>query len=476
MDSIIKRIIMVIFHIFPLTLPAQTFEWLNNTKSILGESFTGASMDSSGTIAVVGNFQRELLFNNDTLRFTNNINSAFVCKYYSDSRLAWVKAFQNCNFEKVVSQNNGDIIVFGSARDTLHTTLGSIIASNTNRTSFLLKFDSVGLLIGMKALGFNSNAVSILNVKLDPFGNVNLLGYYSSNFFVLGTLITKSTNISDGVIIKISSDFESIQQIKTATNCSFTDAAFDNQQNIYLIGTLSSNTNSSIFDSYNFIPNNSDVILCKINSLNTFSWVKRFGGASSDRGESIIVNNQKIYFCGSFINSSIFSQISLTSNPSGKQNGFIGIADTSGNIESIRQGFNNCAFINIGLAKNGNLMLMGTFNDSFKYDGFNLYSPISNCIFIAKLDPQLNGLWFLSLNFNGAVSSVLSSPNFEIYFSGTMYTNSMQFGPFYRFFNTINNNGFLVKLSDNYIKIKDPHSHQLCTHDSIQIPYTSYGK
>jgi gliding motility-associated-like protein len=411
------------------------------------------------------------------MRYTNIVNSAFIGKFNPNSTISWLKEFKNCDFEKTVIDSDCNSYVLGQTKDTLTTNLGQIIGSFANRTYFILKFDSNGTLNKLVNLGFTTSSVSVLNLKIDNFNQIYLMGYYLANFNILGTLVTKNGNGGSGFLAKINLESGNLTYSKTATSCNFVDITFDEFGAIYLTGTLTGGMGNSSFGTINLTAIQNDIFIAKLVESGNYSWVKKAGGNQQDQSNGISYFGGKLYFYGSIIGTVNFDGLSKTSIPANTQNGFIAVADTVGNILKVRICNSNAStFSNLQINSDGNILAMGVFSDKLFYDNFQLSTSINNCLYISKIDTSLNGLWFLSLNSTGSLANCLASQNREYYFAGSMYASSMQFGPFYRFFNISNNNGFLVKLSDITIATQAPNQTNFCSGEQFNVNYETTGK
>ncbi|MFN4082708.1 MAG: PKD domain-containing protein [Bacteroidia bacterium] len=455
---------------------AQNFEWLLNTNSFSSEIFTDKCIDSQGNIFLIGNFENNISFSNDSSRNTFDNFSSFICKVDTNGSMNWLKVYSSCSFVKIIIQSN-NLIIYGFTRDSFKTELGNIVGSNSQRKGFFINFNLNGNLSVIKDLGVINN-FSLQKLRKDNNNNIYLTGHITNNLTIESTLIVKQPNsLTDGVLLKFNNSLNLMNYL-TFTNTTVVDIAFENQGNYYITGILSGlvGNNSNIGG---IILNNvkNDIFYAKFNSVNNIVWAYKIGGNETDQVTSLFLMNNKLFIVGNGYGQINFNGQNFNTKPLNDYNAFIAISDTNGSILNVRFLENSNSIIGeISMNNFNEILMLGLYNSTLTIQNKSISWPLNNCLFVSKFDENLNCLWLLSLNSQGAPLSVISNNKREYYFSGYVYSNFILFGPFYRPLFTTSNNGFLVKISDISIRQGILSKKQYCGGDSLNMPYSITGR
>ena len=144
-----------------------------------------------------------------------------------------------------------------------------------------------------------------------------------------------------------------------------------------------------------------DIFVTKLDSSGNLVWAKRFGGSSTDFGNSIAVDSSgNIYTTGVFSDAADFGITNLTSV--GQYDVFVSKLNSSGNLVWAKS-FGSSAtdygdFGNsIAVDSSGNIYTTGAFEGTADFDPgagtTNLTSAGGNDIFVSKLDSSGNLVW-----------------------------------------------------------------------------------
>lgn len=195
-----------------------------------------------------------------------------------------------------------------------------------------------------------------------------------------------------------------VKQIAGNSNDISNGIISDTDGNIYVTGyfqgTVDFDPNSS---TYNLTSQGGyDVFVLKIDETGDFLWAKQMGGASWDKGTSIVIDkNRNIYTTGTFQGSANFdpSLTNYTISALGSQDVYIQKLDENGNFLWAKQigGSPMENGSSIGVDTNGNVYVSGGFEGTVDFDPstitYNLTSAGNYDIFIQKLDENGNFLW-----------------------------------------------------------------------------------
>jgi hypothetical protein len=182
-------------------------------------------------------------------------------------------------------------------------------------------------------------------------------------------------------------------------------------------------------------------------------WAQTYGGTGYDSGSEVTIDgNGGFYLAGGFELNAAFSAIALTSQ--GQDDGFVLRGDAQGNTLWARQlaGVGSDGFLDIKLASNGGLYLLGTFSSSVvNYDSQLFTNAGGYDVLLMRCDRNGNFVWgqrgggtgndlgaSLSCGANGLVSFSYS------------FATSTQYGPF-AFTNAGATNAVLLQFQDNTI-------------------------
>ena len=232
-----------------------------------GDAAVNVATDPSGNVLLVGNFYGTVNFGGGNVT-VNGTSDAFVAKYNSAGTFVWAKHFGGTRGNKtngVVADSSGNVIICGGFEDSINlggSTFTAVSAGlGTQYDGFVAKFNSAGTHVWSKAFG-SSGTDEGVGVFTDASNYVYLAGLFSStiNFGVGGN----------------------------QTSAGGTDAF-----------------------GIRYAPANGAP-----------AWVKRWGGTSDDRANSVgWGNNGNVVFAGRFAGTTNFGGGSVTSKGSG--DGFV---------------------------------------------------------------------------------------------------------------------------------------------------------
>ncbi len=240
-------------------------------------------LDKSENIYLLGYSETE--FNEETNSGDRNI---FLVKYNKDGILQWTKEFGSIDFDEGTSiaiDTNENIYITGY-------TWGDIVEniySDTNGSDiFLMKLDSNGNNIWVKQ--FNSIGTQIgYSVITDNEDNIFLEGITESSFEN-----NLHIGFSDVVLMKFDSNGNNLWTKEFGSN-SYDEGKsiiIDNQKNIFIVG----NTQGSFNEFEN--KGKRDIFLTKLDNLGNIIWTKQWGTNNHDNGNSVTINNNKIFITG----------------------------------------------------------------------------------------------------------------------------------------------------------------------------------
>jgi gliding motility-associated-like protein len=238
---------------------------------------------------------------------------------------------------------SGNLYVGGYYDNLLSGTFGTLFLSPGLRDGFIAKYNSLGTLLSAFPLGsFGNDEVS--SVACDPSGNLYATGYFNGTVDFdpsLAAYTLTASGTKDGFLAKYNSsgalqwavkfggtlNDEGVKVAATSSNVCITgyyesSATFQSTSSV-TIGTGTAQTGITFFGA-------------NYNSNGVVQWVVTGGGAGSDLGYGVCVDNSKAYFVGTYQNTFILYNSSgspsstLSTQQANKLDVFVAAYDLNG--------------------------------------------------------------------------------------------------------------------------------------------------
>lgn len=434
----------------------QSLEWVNSMGGIGYERSCDITMDNSGNIYTIGNFEGTVDFDPgiDTLELTaSGIRDLFIQKLSADGNLIWAKQVGSVNNEYVHGNSivvdsleniyiagdfSGDVDFDPDTSVSLVNNNGAPFLGSTTDV-FILKLDAAGDFVWVKSVGGDSHDYGTSIVR-DASGNIFVAGTFDDKVdfdpgvgtFFLTPLNGLPASGEDAIfVLHLDSlgNFISAKSIGSSSGWEvLSSLAIDESDNLYLTGNFSF--------TFDFGPNSgisnliskgaSDIFVLKINSRGEYLWAKSMGGLKDDYGTGIAVDSSgNVYTTGHFLETVDFDPglDSLMITSLGERDIFIQKLDTAGNLVWIkRMGGISFAQANaIALDKEGNIHSTGFYRETVDFDPnagvFNLTTDGAG-MYIQKLNSAGDLIWVKSTSgFAGVQGTAIA-----LDFLGNIYT------------------------------------------------------
>lgn len=296
--------------------PASDVLWAISEGGPMAENVYALAIDNQNNIILTGQFQGTAQIAGQTFTSVVNPNlgtpsyDLFVSKYDSNGNPLWAlngaAPYEDRGMALVTdSQNN--IYVSGQFSDTLQFA-GQTINNMGYNVGFLAKLSPTGSLLWFNRM--TGGMVLPYDLAINAQGEVHVCGDF------LGSLIhqtsfgnqTLSNAFSRKVFaIKVSSSGQIIWQraLGSESEISARGIAIDNSGKVYIGGhfrcalTELQEQNTALFNSVGF----RDIYLWTLGADGTSMATKQMGGQKDDYCYDVVINNQnRLFFCGSFIN------------------------------------------------------------------------------------------------------------------------------------------------------------------------------
>ena len=388
-----KKQILILILIFLLITDLVSAQW-QWAKQIGGPNADGGCtlLDVNNNMYCIGEFEGSCYFDDDTL-YSSGVNDIFIAKYDASGNELWSKRIGGNNpvnydeyFKgRVIDNNNNCLYLSGNFYGSLTIDSYTINGSPGNLDMFLAKFDLNGNCQWLKRAG--SALEDILGtLSLDPAGNV----YWTGDFHWTGGMVDTVAVPKGWFLSKLDTNGNLISTDSNFTNAGMLTCLTVSNNEIIVCG----NTNTNAFIVGNDTLSGTSIIdgfLFKMDlSLNVI-WEKRFGGNSSNwdyPGNFTQDANGNIYLVGGFQDSLTIDATTITNN--GKKDFFFAKFDSNGNLSWIKQTNATGTFVTIAYMikkdNDGLFYIVGDFCGSADFGSYNISTTYPQDVFVARYD------------------------------------------------------------------------------------------
>lgn len=342
--------------------------------------------------------------------------------------LKWAKAIGGASDERghgVVVDDNGNVIVTGSFRDTVDFDPGAgvstLISNGSNRDIFIAKYDGNGNFLwahGMGATGEDEGRT----VTVDAAGNVYVVGKFKQTVDFdpgAGTFnLTAASTFGDFFVLKLDAggNFTWAKAVGGLSGNVTWGVTVDFSGNVIFTGAFGS---SGDFDPGPGVTTltsagNFDILVVKLNSTGNFMWAYQAGGPEADIGYLTDVDSLgNIYLTGLFTGIVDFDPGPAVAEPDtfGDSDIFILKLDPAGNLDWVKSvgGSGPDDGRGVVVSPSGDVYATGKFRNTVDFDPgpgtTNLTSASSANGYILHLDANGNFGWVRHLWSSGGVVS-----------------------------------------------------------------------
>lgn len=174
--------------------------WANSAGGIYYDLCNSASIDSQGNIFIAGFFYSPTItFGANTLTNAGcGQSDIFIAKYDASGNLIWANSAGNCGGERgqsIFTDAFGNVLVIGSFSSNSITFENNTLMNSGGSDIFIVKYDASGNVIWAQAVG-GTQIDNVQNVSTDASGNILLTGVFESSAISFGssTLINNTNN------------------------------------------------------------------------------------------------------------------------------------------------------------------------------------------------------------------------------------------------------------------------------------------
>jgi hypothetical protein len=434
----------------------QTWQWIKTGDGTGYDHGVGICCDTSGNIFTTGSFNSPTLtFGTSSVVSTGTYN-VFLTKHDPNGNVLWIRSSNGYGQGSSVSCDNvGNVYLTGSFNSPTISFGTFTLTNNTgNFSAFLVKYDPNGTVLwAQRAIGLSVSS----SVNSDINGNSYIAGYFTGTNVVFGSNTVTSTGYSSIFIAKYDPNGNALWA-QTASGPEYAGAAstkVDSYGNVYVVGNFS--TPKIVFGTYTLnTVGTRDIFITKYDATGNVIWASSSKGVYTDAASCVstdILGNA--YMTGFFYSPSIvFGSYTLTN--SGIGDAFIVKYNSNGIVAWAKNP--TCSGNEIGYAistdVSGNSVVSGWFNvSSISFDFITVPLPPGppEKMFVAKYDFNGNAMYATAIaNDNGDRYDLATDKYCNTYvvndFIGTGNPSTITIGS-----NTITNSGsqniFIAKLS-----------------------------
>ncbi|MFQ5629558.1 MAG: SBBP repeat-containing protein [bacterium] len=363
---------------------------------------------------------------------------SFQASGMSANERSWVKQIGSKRFDQgngISVDSSGSVIVVGCFSDDFVFDASNRFANIGKHDIFVTKFDSTGNMLWLREVGGKENDRA-LEVDIDGSGNILFIGTIGADPVKFGSEVLSTRGYSDIVIAKYSPDGEP-QWAKNFGGNGVDDGtaiAVDQEGNIFATGWFRSR---AYFDSLSFLSAGEyDVFVVKLDQEGNVLWVNTAGGELHDYAHAITVDEDgNSYVAGKFHATAIFDHDTLTS--AGDTDIFIAKYSSLGDIEWAKRIGGPDRDKALGLTYDSdrdNLVVTGSFTDQVLIEstGQMLQTANANDTDMLLVCMDSNGTIKWARSEGGAGfhqgEKIKTGANGDLFVSG-IFSQKMHFGP-----------------------------------------------
>lgn len=467
-----------------------TLDWAYSPGSVNDDQGNAITTDSLGNMYVAGKFSGMVDFDpgpGTTLLNSGATSASFIQKFDPNGHLDWAIKIIDDGFASVLSisvDHASNVIVGGLFSDSVNfysmsdTTL---VYTSYTSNAFIYKLDPNGNNLWLKHFGNTSHETKLLDLSLDESNAIYSTGIFENTTDFdpgTGTFNLSSAGSNQDIFIqKLDSDGNFIWA-KRIGNTDYEEgskiAVFDNR--VYVTGWYKSYVD---FDpsSATFVIGSkgyTDIYLLSLNLAGDFIWAESFGSTITDHSSGLGVSaDGEIYLTGNYN-----GDIDMDPGPGtytipcqGTNDFFVAKLDSSGQVIWVQSFGSDNDELSSCLTSDptGGVMVGGVFYSTLDFDPgngvFNMTPPVSNALFLLKLDQNGSFQWAGSLGTmlpyaNNYFSEISYDNNGALYATGA-YEDSIDFdmGPGV---SSLNSNGFgdvfIFKLNPSLNSLQSLHT------------------
>ena len=270
-------------------------------------SLLNVAINSSGNIAVVGEFMGTTNSFGRGNELTSTLGDGFVVVYNSFGVVQWTKAIGGAGWgdsmRSVAIAANGAVTVGGTFSAKTTTLAPLVLTSAGSNDGVVVRFSSSGTISWAKAIG-GTRWDDLSAVTEDSAGNVIVSGVFQEALTTLGSANRPAAGGGDGFLVKLNGLNGEALWSKAVGGLSWDSLAghfLDSTDNIIAYGEFNQTTTNLEAGKNRSSAGNNDGIVIKTDTSGVTQWTQGIGGLGYDRlSAAVLTADGKIVIAGTF--------------------------------------------------------------------------------------------------------------------------------------------------------------------------------
>lgn len=506
----ITRLFTLLLFCCTTKLFAQTFEWVYTIGDTAQQEVRSVCFDTAGNVYSTGYYIGVPSFGTSTAPATGTGN-CFIQKTDPSGNLLWVKFIESrggCWGNAIKTDTSGNIYVTGAFNDTtdfdpstgVYSLYGFLDPGGALATSFVLKLDSSGNLVWVKAIG-NTYGVHAMDLDVDVTQNIYLTGAFNDTVDFdpgPGTYDLIGQGTFNYFILKLNSsgNFAWANGFgATGYNMLSHSIFVDGNNDIVTTGTFEGTIDFDPSGTSDIKTSNGqgDVFVQKFSSAGNHVWVQTVGNTGYDESFGISTDNSNnIYVTGYYSGYVDFDPGAGTTSlfAAGQADMFVLKLNAAGNFVWAKSagGTYNEYGKAITTDQYGYVYTTGYIESATDFDpnaGTFIITPnVWDDVFVWKMDTNGNLVWAKNIESTGMDQglSIAVNQDQDIAIGGTLQSPTIDFdigSGTYNYTCQGASDGFVTKWSQdicsNFTLVFDSVADLTCTHAAIVSSYGTGG-
>ena len=363
------------------------FTWVKNAGSSGNDFGYDVAVDNLGNSYITGYYKNNATFGSIELPKSTTSNF-FVAKYNQQGEVVWArKTVGMSEGAGITVDNSGNVFVIGNFQNNVNWD-SQLLKSAGLQDIFVARYDRAGSLVWVKPFG-GPGVDYGRDIALDANGNIYITGDFQGNANFDKMSVQSRSGSLDAYIARLNAS-GNIIWIKTAGGISQDygyGIACGVDGNCAITGCYTSRIRFNYLQLQS--AGSSDIFVANYDSAGNLNWARTGGGRFIDKAFAIAADPMGNFFVTGFFRDS-FSYDKLKVNSGGSSDIFLAKLNSSGHPVWIKNAGGAGIDVGYGVATDwiGNCYVTGFFNETAHFGASSLSSHGKSDIWLAKYNPD----------------------------------------------------------------------------------------
>ena len=344
--------------------------------------------DEAGNLYMTGSYLENLDSKDDRINSVGG-RDIYVMKFDKDMNRVWVNSMGGKGVDEgksIAISPQGNLYLMSTYTDSIR--INDKMYATSSKDVLFTSLDRNGKLLWSKPLKGKGNYEGV-DLAIDNKGNMYSIVTFSGVTEIGGKKYTSSSD-KDALLIRMDpkGNITWINQLTGLYDNIGISVETDEMGNVYFAGNFKGKV--QIAGGEYVVDGNSDIFLMKYGPDGKLKWVKRSKGEDVNRVSGMAVDDVgNVYLTGSFERYISFDAKRVSS--ASDKDMFLVKYNPEGDVEWLRYaagGFAHDRGRNVGIDKNGNIYVTGTYTGSVTFIDLNLEGVDMRQLYIAKYSPE----------------------------------------------------------------------------------------